>query len=146
MLCDALDLAAEEKPDVIVDFATLTGAARVALGADLPALFSNNDNLAQRLRAHSVATQDEVWHLPLHKPYRRLLDSAVADLNNVSSGGFAGAITAALYLAEFVPDDVPWAHLDLMAWNGSARPGRPEGGEALGLRAVFALIADMVRR
>lgn len=146
VLCDVLDLAGEEKPDLIVDFATLTGAARVALGADLPALFSNNDNLAQRLRAHSVATQDEVWHLPLHKPYRKLLDSAVADLNNVSSGGFAGAITAALYLAEFVPDDVPWAHLDVMAWNGSARPGRPEGGEALGLRAVFALIADMVRR
>ena len=146
VLCDALDLAAEDKPDLIVDFATLTGAARVALGADLPALFSNSDDLAQRLRAHSVATQDEVWHLPLHRPYRKLLDSAVADLNNVSSGGFAGAITAALYLDEFVPDDVPWAHLDVMAWNGSARSGRPEGGEALGLRAVFALIADMVRR
>ncbi len=146
VLCDALDLAAEEKPDLIVDFATLTGAARVALGADLPALFSNSNDLAQCLRAHSVDTQDEVWHLPLHRPYRKLLDSKVADLNNVSSGGFAGAITAALYLAEFVPDDLPWAHLDVMAWNASARPGRPEGGEALGLRAVFALIADMVWR
>ncbi|WP_343560832.1 leucyl aminopeptidase family protein [Kiloniella sp. b19] len=144
VLCDVLDLAASENPDVILDFATLTGAARVALGADLPALFSNSEDLAHRLRELSVQEEDEVWQLPLHRPYRKLLKSAVADINNISGGGFGGAITAALYLAEFVPDEIPWAHLDIMAWNASSRPGRPEGGEALGLRAAFALVEEMV--
>jgi len=142
ILCDALAEADREKPDLIVDCATLTGAARVALGPDLPALFANDDALAKALLRHGKAEDDPLWRLPLHRPYRRLLDSKVADLNNISDGPHAGAITAALFLAEFVDPATPWAHLDLMAWNGSARPGRPEGGEAMALRALYALIAE----
>jgi leucyl aminopeptidase len=140
ILCDALHEGASEKPAMMVDCATLTGAARVALGTDLPALFCNDDALASQLLAQGEAVTDPVWRLPLFAGYRRLLDSKVADINNVSSGGFGGAITAALYLKEFVPDDVPWAHIDMMAWNNSSRPGRPEGGEAQAARAIFAAI------
>ncbi len=145
ILCDALAEAAREKPALIVDFATLTGAARTALGADLPALFCNDDSVAAELLEHGTAEHDPLWRLPLHRPYRRLLDSKVADLNNVSEGPYAGAITAALFLAEFVGPETPWAHIDLMAWNPSARPGRPVGGEAMSLRAVYALIEQRVR-
>ncbi|MCZ4283021.1 leucyl aminopeptidase family protein [Kiloniella laminariae] len=144
VLCDALAEADRTKPDLILDFATLTGAARVALGTDLGAMFCNDDELADRLRRHSVEQGDEIWRLPLHKPYRKLLDSKIADLNNVSGGPYAGAITAALYLAEFVEKETPWAHFDIMAYNMSARPGRPEGGEAIGLRAVYAMVKEMV--
>ncbi|WP_020590855.1 leucyl aminopeptidase family protein [Kiloniella laminariae] len=144
VLCDALAEADRTKPDLILDFATLTGAARVALGTDLGAMFCNDDDLAEKLRRHSVEQGDEVWRLPLHKPYRKLLDSKIADLNNVSGGPYAGAITAALYLSEFVEKETPWAHFDIMAYNMSARPGRPEGGEAIGLRAVYAMIKEMV--
>ena len=140
ILCDALHEGASEKPAMMVDCATLTGAARVALGTDLPALFCNDEALASQLLAQGEAVTDPVWRLPLFAGYRRLLDSKVADINNVSSGGFGGAITAALYLKEFVPDDVPWAHIDMMAWNNSSRPGRPEGGEAQAARAIFAAI------
>ncbi|MBR2818930.1 MAG: leucyl aminopeptidase family protein [Reyranella sp.] len=140
ILCDALHEGASEKPAMMVDCATLTGAARVALGTDLPALFCNDETLASQLLAQGEAVTDPVWRLPLFAGYRRLLDSKVADINNVSSGGFGGAITAALYLKEFVPDDVPWAHIDMMAWNNSSRPGRPEGGEAQAARAIFAAI------
>ena len=143
VLADALHEASREKPDLILDFATLTGAARVALGTDLPALFSNKDELADRLMTHGRKTCDPLWRMPLHKPYRRLLDSQVADINNVSSGPFAGAITAALFLQEFVDPDIPWAHIDLMAWNGASRPGRPEGGMDLALRATYALLREM---
>jgi leucyl aminopeptidase len=146
VLCDALAEAAREKPELIVDFATLTGAARTALGADLPALFCNDDALATELLDHGTAEHDPLWRLPLHRPYRQLLDSKVADLNNVSEGPYAGAITAALFLAEFVGPGTPWAHIDLMAWNRSARPGRPVGGEAMSLRAVYALIEQRTRR
>jgi leucyl aminopeptidase len=146
ILCDALAEAAREKPALIVDFATLTGAARTALGADLPALFCNDDALAAQLLDKGAAEHDPLWRLPLHKPYRSLLDSKVADLNNVSEGPYAGAITAALFLAEFVDADTPWAHIDLLAWNRGARPGRPVGGEAMSLRAVYAVIAERVRR
>jgi leucyl aminopeptidase len=142
VLCDALAEAQREKPDLIIDCATLTGAARVALGPELPALFCNDDATAEALLAHGRAEADPVWRLPLHKPYRRLLDSKVADINNVSDGPFAGAITAALYLQEFVDPGTPWIHLDLFAWNPRARPGRPEGGEAQALRALYALIAE----
>ena len=145
VLCDALAEADREKPDLIVDFATLTGAARVALGTDLPALFCNHDGTAEALLEAGRAAYDPVWRLPLHRPYRHLLDSKVADLNNVSSGSHGGAITAALFLAEFVRPETPWVHLDIMAWNLTARPGRPEGGEAMGLRAVYALIESLVR-
>ncbi len=142
ILCDALTEACADKPDLIVDCATLTGAARVALGPELPVLFSNHDGAAEALLRHGVAEDDALWRLPLHKPYRRMLDSKVADINNVSESGFAGALTAALFLNEFIDPTIPWLHIDMMAWNASARPGRPEGGEAQGLRALYALIAE----
>ena len=142
ILCDALAEACSEKPDLIIDCATLTGAARVALGPELPALFCNDDATADALLRHGRAEDDPLWRLPLHKPYRRMLDSKVADLNNVSESSFAGSITAALFLSEFIEPAVPWVHIDMMAWNASARPGRPEGGEAQGLRALYALIAE----
>jgi len=140
VLCDALAEADGERPDLLVDFATLTGAARVALGTELPAMFCNDDAVAEALLAHGKAVHDPVWRLPLHRPYRRLLDSKVADLNNISNGPYAGAITAALFLQEFLQSETRWVHLDIMAWNTASRPGRFEGGEAMGLRAVFALI------
>ncbi len=141
ILCDALADASDEKPEMIVDAATLTGAARVALGPELPALFCNDDGLANALLAASGAEDDPMWRMPLYRPYRRQIDSKIADLNNVSEGPHAGAITAALYLQEFVDPQVPWAHLDVMAWNQRSRPGRPEGAEAQTLRAVHAHIA-----
>ena len=141
VLCDALDEAERENPELLIDCATLTGAARVALGTDLPALFCNNDALAQDLLACGTEVSDPMWRLPLWQPYRQMLDSKVADLNNVSEGGMAGAITAALYLQAFVGADTPWIHIDVMAWNVGARPGRPAGGEAQGMRALYALIA-----
>jgi len=142
ILCDALAEACNDRPDLLLDCATLTGAARVALGPELPALFCNNDDTAEALLRHGRAEDDALWRLPLHQPYRRMLDSKVADLNNVSESSFAGAITAALFLKEFVDPGVPWAHIDMMAWNAAARPGRPVGGEAQGLRAFYALIAE----
>jgi leucyl aminopeptidase len=140
ILCDALAEACSEKPELLVDFATLTGAARVALGPDLPALFSNDKGVAQELLAAAEKVQDPLWQLPLWQPYKEWLNSKIADVNNVGSGGFAGAITAALYLEKFVDKDVPWVHIDTFAWNPSSKPGKPEGGEALGMRAVFELI------
>jgi leucyl aminopeptidase len=145
ILCDALFEGASEKPTMMVNCATLTGAARVAVGSELAALFCNNDELAQQLIASGEAVADPMWRLPLYKGYRALLDSKVADINNVSAGGFGGAITAALYLQEFVPDEVPWAHFDMMAWNSTSRPGRPEGGEAQAARAIFATIEKRVK-
>ncbi|MEM7170505.1 MAG: leucyl aminopeptidase family protein [Pseudomonadota bacterium] len=145
ILSDALAEAVTEEPDLLLDFATLTGAARVALGTELPALFSNNDDMAERMLSYGLAEGDPLWRLPLHRPYRRLLNSKVAHMNNISPGGFGGAITAALFLEEFVENDIPWMHIDLMAWNQSSRPGRPEGGEAMGLRAAYALIADLAK-
>ena len=145
VLSDALAEADRESPDLLVDFATLTGAARVALGSELPALFCNHDGLAGALLDQGLACHDPLWRLPLHRPYRRLLDSKVADICNVSEGGYGGAITAALFLAEFVSDKTPWAHLDIMAWNVRAQPGRPVGGEAMGLRAVYGAIDQLAR-
>jgi len=144
ILADALAEADTGKPDLLIDCATLTGAARVALGPDLPALFANNDATAEALIRHGQAERDPVWRLPLHKGYRRGLDSKVADLNNVSVSPFAGAIYAAIFLQEFVSPGTNWAHLDLYAWNPSSRPGRPEGGEAMGLRALYALVREQV--
>jgi len=144
ILCDALHEGASEKPTMMVDCATLTGAARVALGTDLPALFCNDDTLADQLIASGKQVAEPVWRMPLFKGYRRLLDSKVADINNAPGVAFGGAITAALYLQEFVPDDVPWAHFDMMAWNNSAKPGRPEGGEAQAARAIFGAIEHRV--
>ena len=127
----------ELEPDLVLDFATLTGAARVALGPDLPPIFSNDHQLAQELLEAGEHVQDPLWELPLHAPYLDLIKSDIADINNAGKGGFAGAITAALFLAEFVDDDVPWVHFDTFAWTPTAKPGRPVGGEALGLRASF---------
>ena len=146
VLCDALALACEGNPGIIIDFATLTGAARAALGTDLPALFCNDDVLADGLLAAGREIADPVWRMPLHQPYRKMLDSKVADLVNSASSPYAGAITAALFLEAFVTPGVPWAHFDLMAWNLSTTPGRPEGGEAMGMRAVYAHLANRFGR
>jgi leucyl aminopeptidase len=140
ILCDALALGDEESPELMIDCATLTGAARVALGPDLPALFSTDDSFAADLEAQGRAADDPLWRLPLHASYRRMIDSPIADLNNAGEGGHAGAITAALFLKEFVAKAKAWAHIDLYAWNDSDRPGRPRGGEALAMRALFALL------
>ncbi len=140
VLCDALAEADAEKPDLIVDVVTLTGAARVALGTDLPALFSTDEDAASALLAAGVDVGDRLWRMPLHDDYRRQLDSQVADISNVSQNRFGGAITAALFLREFVSRDRAWMHIDTMAWNLENRPGRPIGGDALGLRALFAML------
>src|SRR5260221_565754 len=142
ILCDALSEADAEKPALLIDMATLTGAARTALGPELPALFSNDDALAAELLDAAEGAADPLWRMPLWKPYRKMLSSQVADINNVSESAFAGAITAALYLQEFVAKETPWAHIDTYAWNQSSRPGRPEGGEALGLRALYHLVEE----
>jgi len=140
VLCDAIALAMEEKPDLVIDCATLTGAARVALGPSLPALFCNDDALANDILSAGLKTADPLWRLPLHGPYKEMLDSDFADMNNVSTGGFAGAITAALYLYAFAEDTAPWAHIDMMAWNVGSKPGRPKGGEAQSTRALLAML------
>lgn len=140
VLCDAIALAAEKNPMLIIDFATLTGAARVALGPQLPALFANDDALASELVAAGAQVGDPVWRLPLWAPYHDMLKSSLADMVNSADGGFAGAITAALFLEKFVPTGVPWAHFDTFAWNNASRPGRPKGGEALALRASWAML------
>jgi len=136
VLCDALSLACDSAPDLIIDFATLTGAARVALGTEVPVLFSNDNGLAQEMQNQSVKSEELIWQLPLHKPYFDSLKSNIADMVNCASG-YGGAISAALYLNEFVDEDIQWAHIDLMALNNRKRPGRPLGGEAMGLFAVF---------
>jgi leucyl aminopeptidase len=146
VLADALALAEEERPDLIIDAATLTGAARVALGTQLPALFSTDDDAANALLEAGQAVGDPLWRLPLHKPYRKSLDSRVADLNNVSSSAFGGAITAALFLREFVGKKRSWMHIDTMAYNSSSEPGRPTGGEAFGLRALYAMLETRYRK
>jgi len=142
ILCDALAEASTEKPEILIDMATLTGAARVALGPELAALFCNDEVLARGLLAAAEAEADPMWRMPLWRPYRKMIDSKIADLNNVSEGPHAGAITAALYLQEFVEPGIPWAHLDVMAWNAQSRPGRPEGAEATALRALYGYIAS----
>jgi leucyl aminopeptidase len=140
ILGDALTKAGEAEPVLILDFATLTGAARVALGPDLPAMFANDDGLAEDLLASGTRVSDPLWRMPLWKPYDEMLASDVADLGNVSDAPFAGAVTAALFLQRFVPEGTPWAHFDTFAWRPSAKPGRPKGGDALGLRAAWAML------
>ena len=142
ILADALALADEESPDLLIDFATLTGAARVALGPDLPAFFTVDDDLAAAVDAAARAERDPVWRLPLWKPYRSMLDSRFADLNNVGGGGMAGAVTAALFLARFIENARAHVHFDLFGWTPSARPGRPEGGETQTARLVARLVEE----
>jgi leucyl aminopeptidase len=144
ILADALARAAEGEPQLIVDFATLTGAARIALGPDLPAMFANDEDLARDIEAAAKEADDPMWRLPLWNGYEDMLKSDVADIVN-SGGGMAGTITAALFLRRFVPSQIPWVHLDTFAWRPSAKPGRPKGGEALGLRAAFALLQARYR-
>jgi leucyl aminopeptidase len=139
ILADALALACEERPALLIDFATLTGAARVALGPDLPALFTDDEALASALAESGRRARDPVWRLPLWDGYDDLLKSPVADLDNAPGGGMAGAVTAALFLRRFV-DVASWAHFDVFAWTPKARPGRPQGGECQAARAVFDLL------
>ena len=140
ILADALDRAAGEKPELMVDFATLTGAARIALGPDLPAMFANRDELAGELEQAARTADDPLWRMPLWEPYDEMLKSDVADVANAAGSPMAGCITAAMFLKRFVPDETPWAHFDTYSWRDAAKPGRPKGGDALGLRAVFALL------
>jgi len=139
VLADLLALADGEQPDLMIDCATLTGAARIALGPDLPALFTPSDKLATDLMNAGHAVGDPLWRLPLHKPYREMIDSPIADINNAGAGGMAGSITAALFLKDFVTETTNWAHLDMYGWNPSGKPGRPKGGEATALRALVQL-------
>jgi len=141
ILCDALAYASERQPRTIIDFATLTGAARVALGPELPVLFCNDEALAARLMMAGDLTEDPMWRLPLWRGYRRLFESDIADFSNSGRTNFAGAVVAALFLERFVPDGISWAHFDVFAWNDVSRPGRPLGGEAQGLRAVLRALA-----
>ena len=140
VLGDALARAGEEAPELILDFATLTGAARVALGPDLPALFARRDETAEELLKAGIANDDKCWRLPLFDGYREYLKSDIADLNNSASNGFAGASVAGLFLDRFVPEGVDWAHFDTFAWRPAAKPGRPKGGDALGLRAAWGML------
>jgi leucyl aminopeptidase len=142
ILADCLAEADSEKPELMIDFATLTGAARVALGPDLPALFTRDDALAAALAAAGTEERDPLWRLPLWAPYRKWLDTSVADINSTGESAFAGAVTAALFVADFVSPATRWAHFDLFAWNPKARPGRPEGGEAMTIRAIYRMLVD----
>ena len=145
VLSDALADGAADVPDLMIDFATLTGAARVALGTDLPAMFANDNAVAAGISDAGREVHDEVWRMPLHAPYRELIESKVADIMNGTIRPYGGAITAALFLQAFVPDEVPWAHFDIMAWTTRAKPARPEGGEAMALRAVFEFLERRYR-
>ena len=146
ILGDALTRAAEGKPELILDYATLTGAARVALGPDLPPLFCNEDALADALLAAGTALGDPLWRMPLWDGYDDQLKSDIADLQNAPEGGMAGAVTAALFLRRFVPKDVAWAHMDVFAWRPAAKAGRPKGGDAYGLRAAFQVLKERYGR
>ena len=140
ILADALARGGEEEPELILDFATLTGAARSALGPDLPALFTRRDETADDLLKAGIESDDPCWRLPLHDGYREYLKSDIADIANAHGNAFAGASVAALFLDRFVPEDVDWAHFDTFAWRPAAKPGRPKGGAALGLRAAWHML------
>jgi leucyl aminopeptidase len=146
ILADALAKAGEgeggTRPELILDFATLTGAARVALGPELPALMTRGDETAAGLLAAGEAHDDPLWRLPLHDGYREYLKSDIADLVNSPANGFAGATVAGLFLDRFVPAGIDWAHFDTFAWRPAAKPGRPKGGEALGLRAAWHYLRE----
>lgn len=142
VLADALTEAASEKPELIIDLSTLTGAARVAVGTEISALFCNKDEIANEVLLHSEKQNDPMWRMPLFAPYRDSLNSSIADINNAGSDSYAGAITAALFLKEFITDDIPWMHFDMMAWNLKSRAGRPQGGEAMALRALFSYLQE----
>jgi leucyl aminopeptidase len=145
VLADALTRATEDEPALIIDFATLTGAARVALGPDLPAMFANDDELAEALLSAARDVTDPIWRMPLWDAYDEMLKSDIADMANASGSPMAGAVVAAMFLKRFVPAATPWAHFDTFAWRHKAQPGRPKGGDALGLRAAFAAVSARLR-
>jgi leucyl aminopeptidase len=142
ILADALALADEEAPELLIDMGTLTGAARVALGPELPPFYTDDEALAAKVAQHASAQNDPVWRLPLWRPYAAMLDSKTADINNVSSSSFAGSITCALFMQRFVESAKAWLHFDIYAWTPSAKPGRPEGGECQAARAMYALLSE----
>ncbi|MEH2520534.1 leucyl aminopeptidase [Bradyrhizobium sp. AZCC 1610] len=142
VLADALALADEEKPDLLIDLGTLTGAARVALGPDLPPFYTHDETLAESVAAHAKRENDPLWRMPLWPPYDSWLDSKTADINNAPSGGFAGSITCALFLQRFVTDAKSWLHVDIYGWTPSAKPARPEGGECQAARAIYKLLSE----
>jgi len=140
VLADALVLASEEKPDLLIDLATLTGAARVALGWDVPAFYCNDEGVAAGINKLSDSLSDPLWRMPLWSGYEEMLESTHADITNAPGGGWAGSITAALFLQRFVGEGIRWMHMDISAWNQKNKPGRPKGGEAMTIRAIYALI------
>ncbi len=142
VLADALALADEEKPDLLVDLGTLTGAARVALGPDLPPFYTNDETLAADVARSAKQENDPLWRMPLWPPYDSWLDSKVADINNAPSGGFAGSVICALFLQRFVTDAKSWLHVDIYGWTPSAKPARPEGGECQAARAIYKLLSE----
>jgi leucyl aminopeptidase len=146
ILCEALTLADEESPDLLIDMATLTGAARVALGPDLPPFYTDDDALAQAMMKHGFAENDPVWRMPLWRPYDEMIATPIADINNSGAGGFAGSITAALFLRRFVEKAKHHVHFDIFAWVPVAKAGRPKGGEAQAMRAVFALLKERYKK
>ena len=142
VLADALSAADEEEPELLIDFATLTGAARVAVGTEIAATFTDDDALYALIEKHARLENDPVWRLPLWDAYRSLIDSPIADINNSGATSYAGAITAGLFLKDFVSKSKSWVHFDVMAYNTRERPGRPVGGEAFAIRAMFAAIKE----
>ncbi len=146
VLGDALTKACEDKPELLIDFATLTGAARVALGPDLPPVFANTEGMAEAVMATGRAADDPVWHMPLWAGYDEMLKTDIADIDNSPQGGFAGAITAALFLKRFIEEGVEWMHFDTFAWRPAPKPGRPKGGDALGMRAVWHYLKNRYAR
>jgi leucyl aminopeptidase len=144
VLCDLLAEASDGRPDMLVDFATLTGAARVALGPDLPALFSNDDAWAESVLTAGRGAHDPLWRLPLHERYNSWLDNGAGDVNNVSDKPHAGAVVAALFLQRFIAAGTSWLHIDMYGWNDTSRPGYPEGGEVQSMRAMFLAISQRI--
>ncbi|HWG03924.1 MAG TPA: leucyl aminopeptidase family protein, partial [Beijerinckiaceae bacterium] len=138
--------ADEEAPDLLFDFATLTGAARVAMGPDLPPFYCNDDDLATAIAHHGTVVNDPVWRLPLWQPYDSLIDGKVGDINNIANGPFAGSIIAALFLQRFIGQAKAWAHFDIFGWTPAAKPGHPEGGEAQTARLLFDLLEQRFGR
>jgi len=146
VMADAITDLCSSTPDCLIDFSTLTGAARVALGTEVGVYFSNNDELAEQLQTAAKNIEDDIWRLPIHRGYKHTLKSSIADLVNCAASGYGGAITAALFLQEFLSEDCDWLHFDIMAYNMRSRPGRPKGGEAMGLRAVCELLEHKYRK
>lgn len=146
VMADAITDLCSSTPDCLIDFSTLTGAARVALGTEVGVYFSNNDELAEQLQTAAKNIEDDIWRLPIHRGYKHTLKSSIADLVNCTASGYGGAITAALFLQEFLSEDCDWLHFDIMAYNMRSRPGRPKGGEAMGLRAVCELLEHKYRK